>query len=82
MYENIAPSYWFLSPEDKNIAILVKLFGAAGLKNTQSINPAASSERKSDWIDRIEEAQETVKENIEYDIIRREDKCRNVTPRK
>jgi len=30
LYENIAPSYWFLSPEDKNIAILVKLLGAAG----------------------------------------------------
>ena len=37
--------------------------------NTQSINPAASSESKGDWIDRIEEARETVKENIEYDII-------------
>ena len=35
--------------------------------NTQSINPAESGENKSDWIDRIEEARGTVKENIEYD---------------
>ena len=39
------------------------------VSNTQSINPAASSESKSDWIDRIEESRRTVKENIEYDII-------------
>ena len=39
------------------------------VSNTQSIYPAASRESQSDWIDRIEESREIVKENIEYDII-------------
>ena len=39
------------------------------VSNTQSINPAASAERKNDWIDRIEETCSLVKDNIEYDVI-------------
>ena len=42
------------------------------VSNTQSINPAASSESQIDWIDRIEESRAIVKENIEYDIISRQ----------